>query len=38
MSDSKLRTQSLDFAVSIINPVKDLKKKHNTSTNQNMMN
>lgn len=28
MSDSKLRTQSLDFAVSIINPVKDLKEKH----------
>ncbi|MBQ2748228.1 MAG: four helix bundle protein [Clostridia bacterium] len=28
MSDSKLRTQSLDFAVSIINLVKDLKEKH----------
>lgn len=27
MSDSKLRTQSLDFAVSIINLVKDLKEK-----------
>lgn len=28
MSDSRLRTQSLDFAVSIINLVKDLKEKH----------
>ena len=28
MSDSKLRTQSLDFAVSIINLVKDRKEKH----------
>jgi len=30
MSDSKLRTQSLDFAVSIINLVKSLKAKHET--------
>ncbi len=29
MSDSKLRTQSLDFAVSIINLVKDLKENTN---------
>ena len=28
MQESKLRTQSLDFAVSIINLVKDLKSKH----------
>ena len=27
MSESKLRTQSMDFAVSIINLVKDLKQK-----------
>ena len=30
MSDSKLRTQSLDFAVSIIKLVKSLKAKHET--------
>ena len=30
MSESKLRTQSLDFAVSIINLVKTLKAKHET--------
>ncbi len=30
MSESKLRTQSLDFAVSIINLVKVLKEKHET--------
>ena len=30
MSESKLRTQSLDFAVSIINLVKSLKAKHET--------
>ena len=30
MSESKLRTQSLDFAVSVINLVKDLKAKHET--------
>ena len=30
MQDSKLRTQSLDFAVSIINLVKSLKAKHET--------
>ena len=30
MSDSKLRLQSLDFAVSIINLVKTLKAKHET--------
>ena len=30
MSESKLRDQSLDFAVSIINLVKDLKSKHET--------
>lgn len=30
MSDSKLRTQSLDFAVSIINLVKQLKTKKET--------
>lgn len=28
MSESKLRTQSMDFAVSIVNLVKDLKDKH----------
>ena len=28
MSESKLRTQSMDFAVSIVNLVKDLKAKH----------
>ena len=30
MQESKLRTQSLDFAVSIINLVKALKAKHET--------
>ena len=30
MSESRLRTQSLDFAVSIINLVKSLKAKHET--------
>ena len=30
MSESKLRTQSLDFAVSIINLVKTLKANHET--------
>ena len=30
MQDSKLRTQSLDFAVQIINLVKNLKSKHET--------
>ena len=30
MSESKLRDQSLEFAVSIINLVKDLKSKHET--------
>ena len=30
MSESKLRTQSLDFAVSVINLVKSLKAKHET--------
>lgn len=30
MQESKLRDQSLDFAVSIINLVKDLKAKHKT--------
>ena len=30
MSESKLRDQSLDFAVSIINLAKDLKSKHET--------
>lgn len=30
MSESKLRDQSLDFAVQIINLVKDLKSKHET--------
>ena len=30
MQESKLRTQSLDFAVSIINLVKSLKAKHET--------
>ena len=30
MSDSKLRSQSTDFAVSIINLVKSLKAKHET--------
>ena len=30
MSESKLRTQSTDFAVSIIGLVKSLKKKHET--------
>ena len=30
MSGSKLRTQSLDFAVSIIKLVKSLKAKHET--------
>ena len=30
MSDSKLRTQSMDFAVSIINLVKSLKEKRET--------
>ena len=30
MSESKLRDQSLDFAVSVINLVKDLKLKHET--------
>ena len=30
MAESKLRTQSLDFAVSIINLVKVLKAKHET--------
>ncbi len=30
MQESKLRAQSLDFAVSIINLVKDLKAKHET--------
>ena len=30
MSESMLRTQSLDFAVSIINLVKSLKAKHET--------
>ena len=30
MQESKLRTQSLDFAVQIINLVKDLKSKHET--------
>ena len=30
MSDSKLRTQSMDFAVSIIDLVKSLKNKHET--------
>ena len=30
MSESKLRDQSLDFAVSVINLVKDLKSKHET--------
>ena len=30
MQESKLRTQSLDFAVSIINLVKELKSKHET--------
>ena len=30
MQESKLRAQSLDFAVSIINLVKSLKAKHET--------
>ena len=30
MQESKLRDQSLDFAVQIINLVKDLKSKHET--------
>ncbi|MBQ7596350.1 MAG: four helix bundle protein [Clostridia bacterium] len=30
MQESKLRTQSLNFAVSIINIVKELKSKHET--------
>ena len=30
MQESKLRAQSLDFAVSIINLVKELKSKHET--------
>ncbi len=30
MSESKLRDQSLEFAVSVINLVKDLKSKHET--------
>jgi len=30
MQESKLRTQSLDFAVSIMNLVKELKSKHET--------
>ena len=30
MQESKLRTQSLDFAVQIISLVKDLKSKHET--------
>ena len=30
MQESKLRTQSLDFAVQIINLVKNLKSKHET--------
>ena len=30
MSESRLRTQSLDFAVSLINLVKTLKAKHET--------
>ena len=30
MSESKLRDQSFDFAVSVINLVKDLKSKHET--------
>ena len=30
MSESKLRDQSLEFAVSVINLVKDLKLKHET--------
>ena len=30
MQESKLRDQSLDFAVNIINLVKDLKSKHET--------
>ena len=30
MQESKLRNQSLDFAVQIINLVKDLKSKHET--------
>ena len=30
MQESKLRTHSLDFAVSIINLVKELKNKHET--------
>ena len=30
MQESRLRTQSLDFAVSIINLVKNLKAKHET--------
>ena len=30
MQESKLRTQSLDFSVSIINLVKELKSKHET--------
>ena len=35
MQESKLRTQSLDFAVSIIDLVKDLKAKHeSTISNQ----
>ena len=30
MQESKLRDQSIDFAVDIINLVKDLKSKHET--------
>ena len=30
MSESKLRNQSLEFAISVINLVKDLKSKHET--------
>ena len=30
MSESKLRDQSLEFAVSVINLIKDLKSKHET--------
>ncbi|MBQ6053593.1 MAG: four helix bundle protein [Clostridia bacterium] len=30
MSESKLRDQSLEFAISVINLVKDLKSKHET--------
>ena len=32
MSDSKLRTQSMDFAVSIINLVKYLREKRESKT------